>query len=200
MTGTLGNIGCFSFNGNKLITAGGGGMLVNDNREYAEKARFISAQAKAPGAEYYHSQVGYNYRLCNIQAALGVAQLEQIDKFIQKKRYIADRYRELLKDIPGITICGEKQWEFCNYWMISILVDEKLYGMSKDNLLKKLNKAAIAARPFFMPLHNQPPFVDCPKGDIKAANRFYEQGINLPCSVGITDAEIREVALVIKAA
>jgi perosamine synthetase len=195
--GTLGDIGCFSFNGNKLITTGGGGMLVTDNGEYAKRARFLTTQAKNAGMEYYHPEVGYNYRLTNIQAAMGVAQLEQVDEFIEKKRWIAETYRELLTDIPGISLCQEQPWAYCNFWMFSVLVDEQAYGMGKEKLLAKFAEAQIQARPFFMPLHKLPPFKSCPAGNISVALRLHEQGINLPCSVGITSSQIEQVVQVL---
>jgi len=192
MTGSLGDIGCFSFNGNKLITTGGGGMIVTDNREYAEYAKYLSTQAKDDAENYIHNEVGYNYRLTNIQAAIGVAQLEQIDTFIARKREIAERYTFGLKKIDGVKVNKKKNWAYNNHWLYSILIDEDKFGITSKELYKLLNEVGIMARPFFKPIHTMPMYQDY-EADIKIANILWEQGINLPCSVGIENKEVEEV-------
>lgn len=192
MVGSLGDIGCFSFNGNKLITTGGGGMLVTDNEENAEYAKYLSTQAKDDPQNYVHNETGYNYRLTNIQAAMGVAQLEQIDRFIAKKRKIANKYTEGLKSISGIKVMKEEKWVYSNFWLYSILIDEKKFGMNSKEVYKRLNQAGIMARPFFKPIHQMPMYQEC-EAEIKVADQLWSQGINLPCSVDIENKEIEAV-------
>ncbi|SJZ43518.1 LegC family aminotransferase [Selenihalanaerobacter shriftii] len=192
MVGALGDIGCFSFNGNKLITTGGGGMLVTDNKEYAEYAKYLSTQAKDDAKNYIHNEVGYNYRLNNIQAAMGVAQLEQINDFIVRKRGIAKEYTSTLKKIDGIKVNEEEKWAYNNYWLYSILIDENKFGITSKELYKQLNEIGVMARPFFKPIHTMPMYQDC-EAKIDIANILWKQGINLPCSVNIKPEEVKIV-------
>jgi perosamine synthetase len=124
MVGRLGDIACFSFNGNKVITTGGGGMIVTDNEEWAHRARYLTTQAKDDPVEYVHQEVGYNYRLTNVQAALGCAQMEQLPGYVAAKRRVAARYTETLTGTPGITPMREAPWAFGTFWMYTVLVDE----------------------------------------------------------------------------
>ena len=128
MVGHLGNVACFSFNGNKVITTGGGGMIVTDNAAWAERARYLSTQAKDNPVEYIHNEIGYNYRLTNIQAALGCAQMESLPRFIETKRTIAAQYHESLGSVPGIAPMPEASWARSIFWMYTVLVNESLYG------------------------------------------------------------------------
>jgi len=196
--GRFGDLACFSFNGNKIITCGGGGMIVTDNKEYAEKAKFLTTQARSSTIEYFHPEVGFNYRLTNVQAAIGLAQLELLDQYIAKKRKSAAYYSELLAEIEGITTCKEQKWAFNNYWMYSILIDKKRYGMSKDELLNIFGKNEIQARPFFIPNHTLPPYLKYKSDNIFVANKLYARGLNIPNSVGIQIEEIEKVVKIIK--
>jgi aminotransferase in exopolysaccharide biosynthesis len=197
-TGSIGDIGCFSFNGNKLITTGGGGMLVTDNEKWAKKVKYLTTQAKDDPEQFIHHEVGYNYRLTNIQAAMGVAQLEQIDDFINKKREIAHKYNELLSEIEGIKVNPDKEWAFNNYWLYSILIDEKKFGMDSKQLYKKLNDAGIMSRPFFKPIYNMPMYKDCDKTNTDNADELWWRGINLPCSVSLEINKVEYIAEKIK--
>jgi aminotransferase in exopolysaccharide biosynthesis len=197
-TGSIGDIGCFSFNGNKLITTGGGGMLVTDNEKWAKKVKYLTTQAKDDPEQFIHHEVGYNYRLTNIQAAMGVAQLEQIDDFINKKREIAHKYNELLSEIEGIKVNPDKEWAFNNYWLYSILIDEEKFGMDSKQLYKKLNDAGIMSRPFFKPIHNMPMYKDCDKSNTDNAAELWWQGINLPCSVSLEISKVEYISEKIK--
>lgn len=197
MVGSLGDIGCFSFNGNKLITTGGGGMLVTNNKEYAKYVKYLSTQAKDDPKNYIHKEIGYNYRLTNIQAAMGIAQLEHINDFIKSKRNTASKYNEAFSKIQGIKINPEEDWAFNCSWLYSILVDENKFGMNSKTLLNKLRKKGIGARPFWKPIHTMPMYEDC-DSNIKNANKLWEKGINLPCSVGIPDVDINYVIEKIK--
>lgn len=197
MVGSLGDIACFSFNGNKLITTGGGGMVVTNNKAYAEYAKYLSTQAKDDSENYIHHEIGYNYRLTNIQAAIGVAQLEQINDFIARKRKIANKYKEGLEGLSGIKLIEEENWAYSNFWLYSILIDEKDFGMNSKELYRKLNEVGIMARPFFKPIHTMPMYKNY-EAKIEVANKLWEKGINLPCSIDIKDEEISCIIYEIK--
>mgnify|MGYP001068511701 CR=1 FL=1 len=186
MVGTLGDIACFSFNGNKIITTGGGGMIVTDNEAWARKAKYLTTQAKDDPVEYIHNEIGYNYRLTNIQAAMGCAQLELLDEYIQAKRSIAARYAEALAEAPGITLLSEAEWAFSIFWMYTVLVDEVQYGVDSRELMHQLGKAGVQARPLWQPLHRSPAHVGSQAYLCEIADWLNQRGISLPCSVGLS--------------
>lgn len=195
--GTLGEVGAFSFNGNKLITTGGGGMVVTEDVELAEHIKYLTTQAKAPGTVYYHTEVGYNYRLTNVHAAIGLAQLENVDEFVNRRRAIAHYYQQEFEDVAGITVAGEAEWAWNNHWLSWILVEAD-YGKSKDELLKELNDKGIQARAFFMPLHILPPYQPYQAYRISEALELYDKGINLPSHVALQEQDLDVVVKVIK--
>lgn len=195
--GTLGKLGAFSFNGNKLITTGGGGMVVTDDNKLAKHIKLLTTQAKAPGAVYYHTEVGYNYRMTNIQAALGLAQLEKADDFVDRRRAIAHYYQQELEDVPGITVCGEAKWAWSNHWLSWILVEAN-YGKSKDELLEKLNNEGIVARGFFIPLHTLPPYRSYYAHQISNATKLHDKGINVPSHTTLEENDLKIVVDAIK--
>lgn len=184
--GKLGDIACFSFNGNKIITSGGGGMVVTDNSEWAKQARYLSTQAKSDPVEYIHNEIGYNYRMTNIEAALGCAQMEFIDTFISAKRQIAKKYNEALKHIPGVTTPVESTWVYSSYWLYTILVDKKTYGKDSRELIKNLEENQIQTRPLWQPLHLSPAHANCQSYKCETAEKLYQQAISLPCSTGLS--------------
>lgn len=196
--GTIGDIGCFSFNGNKLITTGGGGMLVTDNQELGIKAKHLSTQAKVvkENGAFYHDEIGYNYRLPNILAAMGVAQLEKIDYFIQIKRSNAKYYDELLRGIKGIKIQEEKDWAYNCYWLYSILVEDD-FEVDRDTLIKELKKEGIQTRPFFYPVHLMDIYKNCKRNNLDNTEKLYKKGINLPSSVTLKRRDIEKVCKII---
>ena len=194
--GTLGEMGAFSFNGNKLITTGGGGMVVTEDPDFAEHIRFLTTQArKGPG--YYHSEIGYNYRLTNVQAALGLAQLENVEGFIAGRRAIAHYYQSELKDVSGITVGGQAEWAWTNHWLSWILVETE-YGASRDGLLNHLNENSLEARAFFTPLHTLPPYHRYRAYQITNALDAYSRGMNLPSHVMLEEDDLRIVVDTIK--
>lgn len=199
MAGTIGHIGCYSFNGNKLITTGAGGMFVTNNLEYGDRAKFLSTQTKVvtENKAFYHPEVGYNFRMPNLLAAFGVAQLENVEEYLKVKRESAEYYKELLSEVKGITLNIEKDNVENCFWLYSILV-EKEYAITRDELIQKLNEEKIEARPFFMPIHDMPPYKDCKHGDLSVTKELYELGINLPSSVGIKKEDIEMVCNIIK--
>lgn len=188
-TGSFGDIGCFSFNGNKIITTGGGGMIVTDNDTYAKKLRHLSTQAKLDGVEYDHDEVGYNYRLNNLQAAMGVAQMEKLDQYLACKRRNAQIYRDLLSAQEQIKFFWEMPWARSNFWFYTIQVQSHL----KNTLLEHLIREGIQARPVWKLIHTLPMYHTCQTYKIDNAKRIYDSCINLPCSVNLTVKEIKEV-------
>jgi perosamine synthetase len=195
--GSIGQMGAFSFYGNKIITTGEGGMLTTDDDALAEKARQLRDHAMSPTRRYWHPVIGYNYRITNIQAALGVAQMERIEEFIARKRAIAALYCELLQGTPGLSLPIEEPWAKNVYWMFSVLVDDS-FGISRDDLMAHLKTRRIDSRPFFYPIHTMPPYAT--GQSLPVAERLARQGINLPSSTALTDDDIRRVVGAIREA
>jgi len=193
MVGHLGHIACFSFNGNKVITTGGGGMIVTDNEAWAERARYLSTQAKDDPVEYVHQEVGYNYRLTNVQAALGCAQMELLPGFVEKKREIASRYRAAFDSVPGLTPMREAPWASSIFWMYTVLVDETTYGEDSRSLMHRLAQQGIQTRPLWQPLHQSPAYTQAESYGGDVAARINRMALSLPCSTGITESEIQTV-------
>jgi perosamine synthetase len=187
MVGTIGDMACFSFNGNKIITTGGGGMLVTDNRAFADRARYLTTQAKDRTSEYIHHEIGYNYRLTNLQAAMGVAQLECLPEIIKNKRQIAERYNTALADLQGITVMPEAEWANSNLWLYTILIDREVFGMDCRALVQFLSDAGIESRPLWQPLHMSKAHHTSLKYDNPVSERLYREAISLPCSANLTE-------------
>ena len=197
--GSLGDIACLSFNGNKLITTGGGGMLVTDNATWAERARYLTTQAKDDPVEYIHHEVGYNYRLSNIQAAMGCAQMEQIDDFIDSKRYIAATYSEALAEVPGIQPMRQAAWAQSVFWLFTVMVDKAAYGLDSRELMEKLAATEIQTRPLWQPIHLSPAYASLKPGDCPVANQLHKDGLSLPCSVNTSTSDLQRVIDAIRA-
>lgn len=184
--GVIGDLGCFSFNGNKIITAGGGGMIVTDDPDKAARARHLTTQARLPGREYQHDAIGFNYRLTNIAAAVGLAQLEQLEEFLKKKRDIASRYQDAFEDLP-IEPHPSTPWANSSFWLYSLLLGTGT--RSRDSVLNSLEREAIEARPLWPPVHRQAPYVRSERLGGRVSEDIYERGISLPSSVGLSEDE-----------
>ena len=195
--GSRGAAGCLSFNGNKIITSGGGGMVLTDDDARAARARYLTTQARDPGPEWIHREVGFNYRLTNLHAALGVAQLEQLDAFVERKRATARAYSRALGALKGVTPLEEASWAVSSYWMYSVLLDDS-WGDVRA-LIRRGNADGIQLRPLWRPLHTQPAFAGCRADRIDVATRLYDRGVSLPCSVGITPQEREAVVAALAA-
>ena len=191
--GTIGLIGCFSFNGNKIITTGGGGMLATGNVRLAEHARHLTTQARLPGPEYLHDEIGYNYRLTNLAAAVGVAQLEQLPAFIERKHQIAARYDAAFAGLPGISVPPRPTWAQPTLWLYSILIDPATTGIDRRWMLDQLAGSGIQSRPVWAPAHVMPFYRDAPRLGGAVGDRLFAQGLSLPCSTGLTDADQNRV-------
>lgn len=187
--GQLGDVACFSFNGNKLITTGGGGMLVTNSEALGQRARYLSTQAKDDAIEYVHGAVGYNYRLTNLQAAMGVAQMERLGKHLAAKRRITGRYGAALREIPGLTPMREAPWAQSACWMYTVLVDEQQFGVGSRELLRRLAAAGIQTRPLWEPLHRSAAHPGAPHTDCAVAEHLNRVALSLPCSVGLTSED-----------
>ncbi|WP_010681182.1 aminotransferase class I/II-fold pyridoxal phosphate-dependent enzyme [Acetivibrio cellulolyticus] len=198
-TGTIGHIGCFSFNGNKLITTGAGGMLVTNDQRLGEYAKYLSNQTKTvlPNGGFYHEEIGFNYRMPNIVAAMGVAQLENIEFHIDAKIRNALFYNELLSEVQGISIPVEKPGIRNINWLYSVVVEDS-YGESRDELIKRLKENNIESRPFFMPVHSMPSYKEFRCSKLDTTNELGLKGLNLPSSVSLTKEEIKKICQVIK--
>lgn len=196
--GNLGDIACFSFNGNKIVTAGGGGMIVTNNEAWAKKARYLTTQAKDDPVEYIHGEIGYNYRLTNIQAALGCAQMELLDDYIAKKRAIMQAYSQAFDGVAGISLMSEADWASSIFWLATVFVDPESYGLNSRELLKALAEENIQARPLWQPLHLSKAYRGSVKYECPEAEKLNEHCLSLPCSVGITPEEIERVTSAIR--
>jgi perosamine synthetase len=194
--GSMGHLGAFSFYGNKVITTGEGGMVITDSEELYNKMQILKSHGMDPEIKYLHPVLGYNYRLTNIQAAIGVAQMEKIDTLIEKKRKISGWYKEGLTGIKGITLPPEKKWAKNVYWMYSILINEAITGISRDELMNKLTELGIETRPFFYPVHKQPIYNS--KQILPVAEKLSREGINLPSAVNLDENKVRNVVKEIK--
>lgn len=197
MIGTTGDVAVLSFNGNKLISSGGGGMIVTDDQRLADRARYLTTQAKDDPLEYIHHEIGYNYRLTNVLAALGLAQLERIEAHITAKRRIAALYERSLADVPGLTLPAQAEWAFHVFWLYTLLVEEKEFGMDSRSLLRELRERGIQTRPLWHPVHRLKPYRDCQAIDVKVADWLYKRALSIPSSVGLTEQDqdrvIREI-------
>jgi perosamine synthetase len=188
--GALGRVGAFSFYGNKIFTTGEGGALVTNDSELAARAAFLRDHAMDPQRRYYHPEIGFNYRMTNIQAALGCSQLEHADEILGRRQAIARAYDAGLAGIPGLAQAVPMPWEESICWMYSVLV-EPAFGADRDAVAAGLRARGIDSRPFFVPLHEMPPY-RC-DGAFPAATLLSRQGINLPSGTALTAGEIATV-------
>lgn len=192
--GSRAPIACLSFNGNKIITSGGGGAIVTSNEGWARRAKYLTTQAKDDPIEFIHHAIGYNYRLTNLLAALGCAQLEQLGSFVEHKRRLAATYDEMLADVPGIRRMRERPGARSTLWMYTVLIDREAFGMDSRALLRELDQRGIQTRPLWCPLHKLPPYREAQAWNITVAEQLYADALSLPCSVGLTLDEAGNVA------
>ncbi len=187
--GTIGQVGCFSFNGNKILTTGGGGMITTDDEALARRAKHLTTQARLPGAEYRHDDLGYNYRLTNMAAAMGVAQLEQLPWFLARKQAIATRYNQALVSVEGVSLPPQTDWAQSSNWLYTIGIDPLRFGADRMQVMAHLETLQIQARPIWTPLHLMPLYQGVPRLGGHVAEHIHQTGLSLPCSVGLTEAD-----------
>ena len=192
-TGTIGLMGCLSFNGNKIITTGGGGMILTDDALLAEKAKYLTKQAKDDKIRYFHNEIGYNFRLTNIQAALGVAQLEQLSAFMERKRDIFSQYKTAVENIAGLTMTGVPDYADNNHWMNMLQIDSKSYGENMESLMQRLGKNSIQARPVWGLNHLQKPYMNCQNYRIKRSEELVSNSLSLPSSTNISKEDFNNI-------
>lgn len=199
--GTWGRMGAFSFNGNKLITCSGGGMLLTREPELAERARYLSTQARVPDRGYLHEECGYNYRLSNLLAALGQAQLSRLAERIEARRRVFGRYEAALGQLPGLDFMPEAPWGRATRWLTCLTVDPaETGGVGRDALLDVLEVENIEARPVWRPMHEQPVFADCEVWGGEVASRLAAQGLSLPSSGQLSEADQDRVTATVRKA
>ena len=198
--GALADIACLSFNGNKLVTCGGGGMIVTNREDWARQARHLTTQARTHPHEYVHDEIGFNYRLTNIQAALGCAQLENLEARIAAKRRIAAAYAEMCAEQPGLSFMPAAQWADAMFWLSTILVDADVFGADRYDLLRFLADKGIESRPLWQPLHRSPAHRGAQALGGDAAERLYGRALSLPSSCGLTPGDQERVIAAIIAA
>lgn len=187
--GTFGIVGCLSFNGNKVITTGGGGMLLFADDELADRAHYLATQAKDDPLEYVHGEVGFNYRLSNVLAAIGCAQLEVMGRNIEAKRRIAQTYTEAFADVQGLTPMREAPWAHSIFWLYTLRVDPKRFGIDSRELLRRLAEAGIQSRPLWQPLHLSRPFMSATAYRCETAVVVESEALSLPSTSSLTEAD-----------
>jgi pyridoxal phosphate-dependent aminotransferase EpsN len=187
--GTFGDVATFSFNGNKIITTTGGGMLVTGSASWIEKVRFWSQQARDAAIAYEHSELGYNYRMSNVLAGIGRGQLEVLDLRVKQRRAIAFQYRDAFADLPGISLMPQATYGLHTNWLSCLLIDEELFGCSRDALIQALDASNVESRPVWKPMHLQPLYSGCECYGGEVAADLFRRGICLPSSSCLTDQE-----------
>ncbi len=197
--GTFGAMGAFSFNGNKIITTSGGGMLVSDRKDWIDRARFLSTQARDPAPHYQHSQIGYNYRMSNLLAAVGRGQLRVLDERVEARRANNAFYREALRDLPGVEFMPEAPYGRANCWLTCITVDPEAFGATREDIRLELERQNIESRPVWKPMHLQPVFSSCRMRGGQVSERLFERGLCLPSGSSLTAQDRQRVAEIVSA-
>ena len=200
ITGSLGTIGCFSFYANKIVTTGEGGMVTTNSDKLAKRLRILKDLAHSTKRRFLHNEIGYNYRMTNMQAALGVAQLEEVKKYIEKKEWMASIYKQRLSKIEGISLPVQNIKTTNVYWMYGILVENN-FGITRDELMKKLLEKGIETRTFFIPMHRQPALkkLGLYKGErYPVSDEIGRKGLYLPSGLAITKEEIDTICKTIE--
>ncbi|MCA9405963.1 MAG: LegC family aminotransferase [Candidatus Omnitrophica bacterium] len=192
-SGTLGDVGCLSFNGNKIITAGGGGMILTNTQKYAQRAHYWTTQAKDDALRYIHNDIGFNFRLNNLQAAMGVAQLESLSQILKVKKRNYECYKKLIDSLEGLRLADAPDYAHNNYWMYALQLEKKTYGCDKEALLSRLNDAGIQSRPLWYLNHLQKPFKKCQAYHIKKAKKMLDITLNIPCSATLKQEHIKRI-------
>lgn len=197
--GTVGHFGTCSFNGNKIMTCGGGGMISAQSLEHLKKAKYLTTQAKNDELHYVHDEVGYNYRLTAISAAMGLAQIEEISNFvtIKQKRYL--EYKKAINEIPGLSLLDIPDYCESNCWFYSLVINKEVYGLDRDQLMNKFEAENIQTRPIWKLNNQQKPYLKNQTYKIEKAQYYFDRILNIPCSVGLTDEEFERVLEVLLA-
>ncbi|QDS87237.1 Putative pyridoxal phosphate-dependent aminotransferase EpsN [Rosistilla ulvae] len=196
--GTFGDIACFSFNGNKIITTSGGGMLVCKRKDWADRARYLASQARQPAAHYEHTEVGYNYRMSNLLAAVGRGQLRVLDDRVKARCQNFEFYREQLGDLPGIEFMPEPDDFLSTRWLTSFTVDPEVFGANREEIRLALEAENIEARPVWKPMHLQPAFAGCDAMTNGVSESLFQNGLCLPSGSSLTESDLHRVVKVVR--
>ncbi len=195
--GSFGDIACFSFNGNKIITTSGGGMMVTNRGEWAAQARHLATQARDPAPHYEHTQVGYNYRMSNLLAAIGRGQLEVLEEHVRRRRAIFERYRTALAELPGITLMPEIPGGCSTRWLSLVLIDPEKFGEDREAVRQRLEAANIESRPAWKPMHCQPVFADCEAEGGAVCEQIFALGLCLPSGSSLSvEQQVRVIEVI----
>lgn len=198
--GTLGHAGVYSFNGNKIMTTSGGGMVVSDDEQLVEKARYWSAQSREPYQWYEHREIGFNYRMSNILAALGRAQLRRLPEMMARRRAIGGLYAALLADLDGVSVTPDPPWAVGNSWLTTVTIERGKQSGASREVLSTLSSQRIEVRPVWKPMHQQPVFAGNDAYLTGVADRVFESGLCLPSGAGLSDSDIERVACGLRSA
>jgi dTDP-4-amino-4,6-dideoxygalactose transaminase len=197
--GTIGDIGVYSFNGNKIITTSGGGALITDNPEYAEKALYLATQARADMPYYHHTEIGYNYRISNISAAIGCGQMEVLQERIKQKKAVFTYYKEAFADIRAINMSPELDESFSTRWLSCILINEKLSDVRPTDIIAALAAEDIESRRIWKPMHMQPVYAAAPYYSRHyISDHIFEQGLCLPSGTALSERELERIVKTVK--
>lgn len=196
--GTFGQIGCFSFNGNKIITTSGGGMAVTNDATYAQSIRHWATQAREPALHYEHHELGYNYRLSNLLAAIGREQLKRVDQFVARRREIFEHYRKTLGDIPGIRFMPEPEGSISTRWLTCLLIERTQFGLSRDDVIAELAAENIESRPVWKPMHLQPLYHGHAIRGGRVSESLFRNGICLPSGSNLSAEQLNRITDIIR--
>ncbi len=197
--GTFGDIGIYSFNGNKIITTSGGGAMVSKNKEWVVKAKFLSTQARDAAPHYQHSEIGYNYRLSNICAGIGRGQLKVIDERVSKRRFNFDFYKRELIHLPGVAFQPEAEAAYANRWLTCLTIDpSKSKGITREKIRVALEENNIESRPLWKPMHQQPVFREAPAYGSGISDTLFENGLCLPSGSNLSEQELSRIVSIVK--
>jgi dTDP-4-amino-4,6-dideoxygalactose transaminase len=199
-SGSFGKVGVYSFNGNKIITTSGGGMLVSDDKELIEKARFLATQARDPAPHYQHTQIGYNYRMSNILAGVGRGQLKVLGDRVEARRAVFHAYQNAFCGVAGVEWMPEPEWSRSTHWLAACTVDPAV-GIDSQELIKRLAGELIEARPLWKPMHLQPVFAHCryfPHPGKSVSDRLFEKGVCLPSGSNMSESQIERIVATVR--
>tara|TARA_B100001063_G_C16776296_1_gene565719 strand:+ start:4127 stop:5305 length:1179 start_codon:yes stop_codon:yes gene_type:complete len=197
-SGLIGDIGCLSFNGNKIVTSGGGGMIITNNKKYYEKIKYLSLQAKNDVINFIHNEVGYNFRMSNMHAAVGLAQIYSLKNILKKRKKIYETYKKNLKSIPGIKLLDQTPGSISNNWLNVIQIDKKSYGKSKNDLINHLLSKNIQVRSVWYPNHMQKPFLSYQNFQVENSSKLFKKSICLPSSHSLSKNQLMFIISTIK--
>ncbi len=197
--GTIGRLGIFSFNGNKIITTSGGGMLVSHDHALIKKAKYWATQARDPAPHYQHTEIGYNYRMSNVLAGIGRGQLQVLAERVNSRRANCVFYQKAFSDLPGIEFMPEAPWNRCTRWLTCVLVDPQAFGADRERIRLALEVENIEARPVWKPMHLQPVFAHCDKFGGEVAEDLFNRGLCLPSGSNLSEGDLQRVVEVVRA-